>query len=167
MQLTWISTTVFALFATYAAADTSSHMEFRNSIVVERLDIVMTDRGEGMMPGYLTIQNRTSLQVSLVSVESPNFGSISLHQAVPGSSISPLSFDGNVLPIPGHSQLSMRPFGIHLMFDDPLDELRPGDRVDLVLTFDNGLTLHANADILVPGSDTDRQQPSTVNGQVR
>lgn len=167
MQFTWVLITVFSLFATYAAADTSSHIEVRNSLVVERSDIVMTDRGEAMMPGYLTIQNRTSLQVSLISVESPNFGSISLHRAVPGSYIPPLPFDGNVLPIPGHSQLSMRPIGIHLMFGDPLDDLRPGDRVDLVLTFNNGLKLHTNAGILAPGSDADRHQPSTINGQVR
>ena len=69
MQFTWVLITVFSLFATYAAADTSSHIEVRNSLVVERSDIVMTDRGEAMMPGYLTIQNRTSLQVSLISVE--------------------------------------------------------------------------------------------------
>jgi periplasmic copper chaperone A len=52
------------------------------------------------------------------------------------------------LQIPGHSELQMKPGGVHLMIADARTELEPGDTVNLSVRLKDGRVLDAEAELI-------------------
>lgn len=143
---------IFAAPEASAVTDeTSKHAAAQDEVSIEHAEIVLAPPGAKMMAGYLTIWNGTQNDIDLAKVESDVFKSISLHntEIVDGvARMRPL----NGVPIPGHAELLMQRGGIHMMLDGSKIELEPGEAVDLVLTFHDGIRVSGEATILPIGA---------------
>lgn len=132
-------------------APASEHSAVPDELMIEHAEIVLSPPGGPAAAGYLTVWNGTRELISLAAVESADFGSISIHRMEMNNGISRMRrVDG--LTIPGHSELLMRPGGVHLMLSEPKRGLSLDSGVDLVLVFDDGQRLGAKATLLPTGA---------------
>ncbi|CCV08382.1 exported hypothetical protein [Mesorhizobium metallidurans STM 2683] len=127
------------------AQESPRHAGSDNTIAIEHAEIILAPSGAKMMAGYLTIWNGAQQQANLSSVQSDAFASVSLHRTEIVDGIAKLRSIDAGLSIPGHSELFMKPGGVHMMLMGPRAELKPGDGVDLLLKFQDGTTASAKA----------------------
>ena len=89
--------------------------------------------------GYMTLVNSGAEDVTLVSVESEDFGSIEIHEMATEHGLMKMrSLDELVIPANGRVELA--PGGKHLMMHGPTDALSAGEHIDLTLSFATGET---------------------------
>jgi copper(I)-binding protein len=108
---------------------------------------------------YFVISNTTSQADALVSVSTPAYSDVQLHETVamepsPAASMpmgsmnpmaSPSGMAGDMLgmqpvseiPVPANGSVELKPGGYHVMLMEPTGTLAIGDSVDLTLTFRN------------------------------
>lgn len=92
-----------------------------------------------MRAGYMTIENQSVQTLKIVEVESEVFTQVDIHETVEKNgmmSMQPMS----PLVIPAGSTIKLAPGGIHLMMMQPKESLKPGDQVNVTLSFDDGNT---------------------------
>lgn len=103
------------------------------------------------LPVYFTVENTGSIPDTLLGASSTSSGSVRFH----GAAMADLS----LVPIPAGATLSLRPGGLHLMLEPPLDrDYQRGDSLSVTLRFARAgtLTLHvpviayAEADAVLP-----------------
>lgn len=93
-----------------------------------------------MLAAYMTIANTAATAKQLVSVASPDFKQIEIHQTTLHNGMAQMTAQAS-LPLPANSKVVLEPGGLHLMLMHPLRQLRAGDEVMLTLEFDDGATL--------------------------
>ncbi len=94
--------------------------------------------------GYLTLSNRAAVDAVLVSVGSPDFGDVSLHESYVEQGMSRMR-EIVELKIPAGGDAVLTPGGYHLMLADPTHKLELDTKVVLELQFANGETLRTDA----------------------
>ena len=93
-----------------------------------------------MLAAYLTITNTAATPAQLLSVASPDFKQIEIHQTTMHQGMAQMTAQAS-LPLPANSKAVLEPGGLHLMLMHPLRPLRAGDSVVLTFLFDDGATL--------------------------
>ncbi len=152
LKLAAFSALMLMIIPATADAANDSHDPATAGMSVEHAEIILAPRGGMMSAGYLVVWNGTQNQLDLATVESGDFGSISLHRTETADGVARMRPVKGVLPIPGHSELLMKQGGIHLMLSAPKGPLKPDDRVDLELRFQDGTRVTAAARVLAPGT---------------
>lgn len=103
------------------------------------------------LPVYFTVENAGATADTLLGASSASSGSVRFH----GAAMAELS----LVPIPAGATLSLRPGGLHLMLEPPLDrEYQRGDSLSVTLRFARAGTLalqvpviaYAEADAVLP-----------------
>ncbi|MGI6878921.1 copper chaperone PCu(A)C [Microbacterium sp. gxy059] len=117
------------------------------SETVEITDAWVKAADEGMTAGFGVLAN-SGAEATVVSAESDVAGSLELHETVASETGEMLMQEvagGFVLPEGG--ELSLEPGGSHLMFMDLAEPLRPGDEVEVTLTFSDESTFTFSAPV--------------------
>lgn len=92
-----------------------------------------------MRAGYMQIENSSDTTYRITGVESEVFTTIDIHESIEKNgmmSMQPISS----LVIEAGTTVKLAPGGIHLMMMEPKQVLKPGDRVNISLEYDNGST---------------------------
>ena len=85
--------------------------------------------------GYMRLMNPGSKPVTIVSVSSDACKSIEIHETVNNDGIMSMRALDQLVLQP-NATITLEPGGVHLMLQ-PVSVLKPGDRVELTLQFDN------------------------------
>jgi copper(I)-binding protein len=89
------------------------------------------------LAGYLVIENTGSKDRRLLGVSSPAFGHVELHRSQLEGGVAKM-VPQDSMPVPAGGRLELKPGDYHLMMMQPGQALKAGDRVEVVLRFDNG-----------------------------
>lgn len=87
--------------------------------------------------GYMTLHNPQSKTVSIVSLSSDAFGSIEIHQTIAQEGMMRMEQVPTLTIAPG-STVQLAPGGLHLMMMNPVEPTRIGDRIEILILFDDG-----------------------------
>lgn len=102
--------------------------------------------GASMMAAYLEIDNPTDRNVALVGVDSPAFAHVMLHRTVEVDGVARMLHQDRI-EVPAHGSVTLAPGGYHLMMPAPQTRLVVGDKVELVLHFDDDSRLQVTAEV--------------------
>ncbi len=97
------------------------------------------DQHARMNAGYMTLVNVGEQDLRLMKVESDAFDSVEVHEMATVDGLMEMRELENLV-IPANDRTRLAPGGKHLMMAGPHKPLRDGQRVELLLTFDTGLT---------------------------
>lgn len=84
--------------------------------------------------GYFVAHNSGSNPVTLTGVISPAYGETMLHQTVVQDGVARMQHTPHV-DIPAGAELAFEPGGYHMMLEQPIDGLAPGQSVEITLLF--------------------------------
>ncbi len=87
--------------------------------------------------GFFELENHGHDTVRLTHFSSPVAGKVELHATVEQDGMSKMIAQDGV-DIPSHGSVKLQHGGLHLMLMKLTQELKPGDKVDISLGFDNG-----------------------------
>lgn len=100
--------------------------------------------GRAVSAGYLTIRNPSSHEIALVSVASENAGRIEIHSHRHEDGVMRMRREERLSVAPD-SQRELKSGGWHLMVFNLSPELKAGDFLPLVLTFEDGTRITVKA----------------------
>ena len=104
-------------------------------LVVSELEITKPMPGRSMSAGYLILTNNTDEPLRITSVDSPQFGSVQVHETTITEGVSRMRELAELI-VPAHDSVTLERGGKHLML------MRPTDLEDtVVLQFFSGGTL--------------------------
>lgn len=92
-----------------------------------------------MRAGYMRIENNSDTSYRITGVKSEVFTAIDIHETIEKNgmmSMQPIM----QLTIEANTAVKLKPGGIHLMMIGPKQVLKSGDRVSVILEFDDGNT---------------------------
>ena len=98
--------------------------------------------------GYMTLTNSGDTTTRLVKASSPACGKLMLHESKNDSGTAMMMKVKSIV-IPGHGEVSLAEGGYHLMCTQP--KMKPGDKVGMVLSFDDGDNLLLMVPVYGPG----------------
>lgn len=87
--------------------------------------------------GYMTLHNPKSETISIVSLSSDAFGSIEIHQTIAQDGMMRMERIPTLTIEPG-STVQLAPGGLHLMLMNPVEPTRIGDKIEILIQFDDG-----------------------------
>lgn len=87
--------------------------------------------------GYMTIHNPQDTAVSIIALRSETFASVEIHQTISRDGMMSMEPVPN-LKIEADTSVQLVPGGLHLMMMQPMNPGKPGDRIRIVITLDNG-----------------------------
>ena len=128
-----------------SAQEAPRHADAESKLVIEHAEVIQAPSGAKMLAGYITVWNGSKQQTDLVSVQSGNFASVSLHRTEVVDGVAKMRPIEDGIVIPGHAELLMKPGGIHMMLMGRTADFKPGDKVDLLLAFADGTSLSTMA----------------------
>lgn len=99
-----------------------------------------------MSAGYMTLINPSDEDLRLVKIESSAFEDIQMHEMAHIEGLMEMRKLGQLV-IPAHDNARLAPGGKHLMMSGARRPLKAGERVDLVLTFESGMTQTVSVDV--------------------
>ena len=103
-------------------------------LVVSELEITKPMPGRSMSAGYLVLTNNTDEPLRITSVDSPQFGSVQVHETTITEGVSRMRELAELI-VPAHDSVTLERGGKHLML------MRPTDLEDtVVLQFFSGGT---------------------------
>ena len=91
--------------------------------------------------GYVTLDNQGTSAVTLVSAQSTTYASAMLHQSSMDQAGNSAMHMLDQLIIPAHGRVALAPASYHLMLQQAVHPLKPGDEVDVTLNFADGSRL--------------------------
>ncbi|WP_299563650.1 copper chaperone PCu(A)C [uncultured Mycolicibacterium sp.] len=102
----------------------------------------------GMTSVFATFANDGVRDAQLVSAASPVAATVEIHEVVSdGAGGSRMQPKAGGITVPAHGRTELAPGGDHLMLMDLRHPLRPGDEVELTVTFADGSTLPVTAQV--------------------
>lgn len=126
------------IFSSNGYADTS--------LVVSDDWIIAAPPNARVIAAYMTIINKSSQARKLINVSSEHFNRIEIHRTeMHGDVMSMVPQDE--LEIPARGSVSLQPGHYHLMLIGPESVPKRGEKVRLLLHFDNGETLHIDSPV--------------------
>lgn len=99
-----------------------------------------------MGAAFATVDNRCGVRGELTGVESPDFGSVSIHETRIEGGVSRMR-SVRRLAVPPRERIAFRPGGLHIMLSRPQRALGPGKVVRLVFRFGDGRTVRVDAPV--------------------
>lgn len=99
--------------------------------------------GELPAGAYVVLQNDGDQPATLRSARSAAYASVMLHKSSDEGGTSRMAMVDS-LAVPAHGKAELSPGGYHLMLMKAAAPVKPGDKVTLTLTFDDGSTLDAD-----------------------
>jgi copper(I)-binding protein len=112
------------------------------SPVIESPWVRAAPPGASTLAGYLVLRNPCGEAVTVVDVESLDFGMPMIHRTEVVEGVSRMRHAGKLALEPG-ADLRFEPGGLHLMLMQPLRPLAEGDMARLRLVFADGRRLYA------------------------
>jgi len=103
--------------------------------------------------GYATLRNRSARTAAVTGASSPLYAAVSMHRSVDRNGVSIMQ-PVDSIPIPARGALSFAAAGYHLMLEQPVKTLGPGDTVPITLHFADGSSLTASFVIRSPAAGT-------------
>jgi copper(I)-binding protein len=97
-----------------------------------------------VLAGYLSIMNHAKHSATLVGAKSPQFEKVELHHTVMKEGMMKMVAQDSI-EIPGGKTINFEPGGFHLMLIHPVKPLKAGDKVELMLNFDEGGAMKVSA----------------------
>lgn len=147
------SATMIASSETAALAQVPpAHAAAGEEIVIEHAEVMPGTGSAGQMTAYLTVWNGTKRRADLTSVTSPAFGTVIMHRLDPGGD-GAMPLAAGIMPIPARAEMVMRRGGLHLVLEQPMSRLMPGDGVPFDLAFDDGTAISTVAIVRQPGGE--------------
>jgi copper(I)-binding protein len=89
---------------------------------------------------YVTLRNDSAQAVALTGASSATYAEVMLHHSSTAGGMSRMSMV-DTLTVPAHGEAVLAPAGYHLMLMKAKTPVKPGDTVQLTLTFGDGSTL--------------------------
>lgn len=86
--------------------------------------------------GYMQIRNPTKQNHEIIAIQSDAFERVEMHESRMQDGMMTMN-QLNSLPLPAGGLVELKPGGKHLMLMNPMQSLQVGDRVDLVITFED------------------------------
>ncbi len=124
----------------------SSFTFAKDSITVNKAWVADAPPNSTMYAGYLTIKNSGSEEVELLTVSSPKFKKIEIHQTQIIRNIARM-VEQDGLPIFENETTTFAPGGLHLMMIGPKSNMKIGDKIELTLKFENNLSKTVTAEV--------------------
>ncbi len=123
-----------------------SHGYADASIVVSDDWIVAAPPNARVIAGYMTIKNTSSQTRKLIKVSSGHFKRIEIHRTEMSGDVMRM-VPQDELEIAAGGAVSLQPGSYHLMLIGPESVPGEGEKVILILQFDNGETLRINSPV--------------------
>ncbi|MBI1330227.1 MAG: copper chaperone PCu(A)C [Alphaproteobacteria bacterium] len=92
--------------------------------------------------GYFTLTNNGGNSLTLTGATSPACGMLMLHKSDMAGGMMHMEHV-TAIDIPAHGKLAFAPGGYHLMCMDASPAIKPGNNIEVTLTFKGGDTLAA------------------------
>jgi periplasmic copper chaperone A len=121
-------------------------------IVIEHAEIVLGANESHPPRAFVSIWNGTSSSIDIVSIASKSLGPASLRATVNAGGVSRIRTVTGAMVIPPHSELVMKPDGVHVLFNQPTPSVSDLGSVDIRVDLADGTTVGANAKVLPDGS---------------
>ena len=102
--------------------------------------------------GYIRIENKGDKDEHLIAVASPRADKIELHGTTTVGGMMMMT-RADMLGVPAHGVLELKPGGDHIMFFDPKAPLTNGETIPLTLTFQNVGVVDVSLKVRPPGKD--------------
>ncbi len=125
-------TLILCLFSMQALAD-SSRVDFSNGWIKQLPPVVP------MRAGYIDIQNDSAQEVIITGMQSDAFEKVELHETKMKDGMMQMVQQENFV-IPANASIQLKPGGKHIMFITPLRSLEIGDKVEVVVSFNDNKT---------------------------
>ncbi|MFV2060637.1 MAG: copper chaperone PCu(A)C [Gammaproteobacteria bacterium] len=122
----------------------SSFTWAKDSISVNNAWVADAPPNSAMHAGYFTIKNSGNEEVELLTVSSPKFKKIEIHQTQVINNIARM-VEQDGLPIFENETTKFAPGGLHLMMMEPKGAMKIGDKIELTLKFENNVTKKVTA----------------------
>lgn len=90
-----------------------------------------------MMAGFMELRNDSPEPIILVDAASPQFGHVEIHTMLMEDGVMRMR-RLDQLPIEPGQTVTLQPGGLHLMFIEPLMQMRLGERIEVELIDDQG-----------------------------
>ena len=126
MPWKWLGATALALLAGAAVA---------GDITVHDGYSFPTPAPGAPAAGFLLIDNMGKAPDRLLSVESPFASPVQIHQMSMDGGVMKMRALSKGLPVPAKGQLQLEPGGYHLMLFNPVQPVKVGDHIPLILHF--------------------------------
>ena len=111
--------------------------------------IRMLPGGMPMQAGFARIDNRCPMPVTIVSASSPAYASVELHESKVVDGVNRMRAVPELRIAPQGAAL-LQPGGLHLMLMKPKATLKPGSRVAIEFTLQDGRTLLGEFEVRKP-----------------
>lgn len=99
-----------------------------------------------VLAAYLEIHNSGKKPWTLISVSSPAFDQVSIHQSMMHGDMVHME-QIKELSIPAQGSVTLKPGGLHLMLMEAKKPLKAGDQVSLTLVFKSGKKIAVKATV--------------------
>lgn len=99
-----------------------------------------------MMAGFMELRNHSDEAIVLVDATSPQFGHVEIHTMVMEDGVMRMR-RLDQLPIEPGDGVTLEPGGLHLMFIEPLGQMRLGDLIDVELIDEQGRSYPLQAEV--------------------
>ncbi|MDH5484087.1 MAG: copper chaperone PCu(A)C [Gammaproteobacteria bacterium] len=130
-MLTTFKRLTFLLLALSTPLAQADHLQVKNAWIPEAPPVSQ------VLAAYMVLENRHDEDTKIIAIESPDFGSIEMHQSKEVDGIAKM-LPQKTLTIPAQGQLELKPGSYHLMLFNPKRKLRDGDKVELKISLDRG-----------------------------
>jgi copper(I)-binding protein len=111
---------------------------------------VSSDQSGVTSAAYMTIKNSTGEMDRLISAESDSARVVEIHLSEMEDGVMTMRPVKGGLEIPSGQQIELKPGGYHIMLIDVLRDLKEGDKVELILHFENTGDLKVQAEVRNP-----------------
>jgi copper(I)-binding protein len=118
----------------------STETRSEETITVSRAWIRAAPGGATVLAGYFRITNSGQKAEELLSVSSPRFKHIMVHQSVVRGGVAEMKHVDSFIIKPGQTR-NLQPGGYHLMLMHPKTDVKPGQSIPLNFKFESGKTL--------------------------
>ncbi|WP_283131759.1 copper chaperone PCu(A)C [Enterovibrio norvegicus] len=95
---------------------------------------------------FMTLENTTSNNISLISATSPAAGKVELHSHVMHDGLMKMR-QVKEIEVPANGKVVLEPGGLHVMFFDLASPMKEGNEVLLSLTFSDGSKINQNVPV--------------------
>jgi periplasmic copper chaperone A len=108
-----------------------------NDLIISEAKVRAVPPTQKISAAFMTLENRADQPITIISANTPSASATELHTNIDN--------DGKMqmrkidqLVIPGNSQLSLKPGGMHIMLIGLTGPLNMGENIDLTLGFSDG-----------------------------
>jgi len=99
-----------------------------------------------ILAAYMKIENSGNRLRTLTGTTSPYFEQVEIHNTIMHKGLAKMVREQK-LEIPAEGSVVFKPGGYHFMLIGPKGEIKPGDMIDLTLTFHNGDLISTKAEV--------------------